>query len=103
MSIDDASLKSDADTLYPSRRMQVVMPDGTEKSGVISSFLGEGCMANVYEIWNEQFPGLNPCHTYDTFFPSTHLLIKKIICFSVCLLIQRLIYLSVNRGRDEKD
>ncbi len=34
----------------------VVMPDGTQRvplgSGVITSFLGQGGMANVYEIWN---------------------------------------------------
>lgn len=36
----------------------VVMPDGTQRiplgSGVITAFLGQGGMANVYEIWNGQ-------------------------------------------------
>lgn len=36
----------------------VVMPDGRQRiplgSGVITAFLGQGGMANVYEIWNEQ-------------------------------------------------
>ncbi|MBD3240367.1 MAG: protein kinase [Chitinivibrionales bacterium] len=36
----------------------VVMPDGRQRiplgSGVITSFLGQGGMANVYEIWNDQ-------------------------------------------------
>jgi serine/threonine protein kinase len=46
------------DALDAGPRTTIVMPDGREPielgSGVISGFLGEGGMANVYAIWNSQ-------------------------------------------------
>jgi serine/threonine protein kinase len=45
-------------TAPPQFRNAIILPDGKKPiplgSGVITAFLGEGGMANVYEIWNSQ-------------------------------------------------